>query len=75
MSEPEARRLLALFSGRSALPIELGDLVEHVRRYAQFHAERAAFCAQQATDEDAALLRAECARYSEWIEKAAAWST
>jgi len=75
LSEPEARRLLALFSGRSALPIELGDLVEHVRRYAQFHAERAAFCAQQATDEDAARLRAECARYSEWIEKAAAWST
>ena len=75
LSEHEASGLLAEFAARSALRLELRGVREHVQRYALFHAERAAFCAEQASAEEAARLRAECARYSARSEGAAAWST
>jgi hypothetical protein len=75
LSHSEIANMLAEFGARSTLRLELGDVREHVQRYAEFHAERAAFCAEQGTDEDAARLRAEAARYLAWSEQAEAWST
>jgi len=70
LGERELGLLLERFAARTGITVERASVAPHIQRYAEFHAEKAAFCARQCDRAEAARLRRDAFRYRSHLQGA-----